>query len=293
MFLNKLVLGSLLVILAAGDPSKGRASCLLQSNRKVTSRFNDVQLDCIDSYMHSLEEVLPGSTEHLRLRKWGGVARHVTAELAPVLGGGYGTTGTRSVAEFTRSLGLKTHHWDPREFPARFWRHLIQASFAFPEKAVPCRFKGLTEDDEFPMNSTQAEKNTCAEKLNEFDFSAASDSYEVILDSPIAEYFLDFYAVSPHSKVILTVRPGSDWVVSRQEHAGSQFPIQSPCGSTLQNANVTVAAQALEAHDTLVRCIVPEGKLLEINLFNGTEVDSAVVAEFLGHPEMSIPFPDS
>mmetsp|Transcript_89918 Transcript_89918/g.160001 ORF Transcript_89918/g.160001 Transcript_89918/m.160001 type:complete len:257 (-) Transcript_89918:42-812(-) len=221
----------------------------------------------------------------------GGVGRHLTAELAPVLGGGYGTTGTRSVADFTKTLGLKTHHWTPTDYPALFWQYLCQAAFAFPEKAVPCRFEGLTEADDFPMFSTQAEKNTCAEKLNEFDFSAPFDSYDVMLDFPTAEFFLDFYAVSPHSKVILTVRPGSDWVVSRQEHIGSQLPIQSPCGSSLENANASVAAQVFEAHNALVRCMVPEGKLLEMNLFNGTEVDSAVVAEFLGHPGMSIPFP--
>ncbi|CAE7559974.1 unnamed protein product [Symbiodinium pilosum] len=107
----------------------------------------------------------------------------------------------------------------------------------------------------------------------------------MLLDTPLAEHFLDFYAVSPNSKVVLTTRSASDWVKSRMQFDSTlAAPLHSPCGLKIAEMNLEAAARLYEAHERLVRCIVPADKLMEINVFAGP-VDVPKLVDFLGLPK--------
>lgn len=87
----------------------------------------------------------------------------------------------------------------------------------------------------------------------------------MLLDTPIGELFLDFYAASPNSKVILTKRDPKEWALARKQFKlGMAIPVQSPCGASLDDISYEDAAFLFGKHDTLVRCVVPPEKLLEI-----------------------------
>ena len=121
-------------------------------------------------------------------------------------------------------------------------------------------------------------------ELNDIDFKgllAGGQKQRILLDTPLAELFLDFYAASPKSKVVLTLRPAKSWVFSRQKGHGksSGWPLQSPCGKQLPELSCEDAAKLFNLHTTLVRCMVPSKNLLEINVFESS-VDPNRVAKF-------------
>ncbi|CAE7493227.1 Crnkl1 [Symbiodinium natans] len=126
----------------------------------------------------------------------------------------------------------------------------------------------------------------CVEALNGVNFSQAmAVGHDMLLDTPLAEHFLDFYAVAPFSKVVLTTRGAADWVKSRiQFDRTLAAPMHSPCGLTLDEINADVATRLYEAHERLVHCMVPAEKLMEINVFD-SPVDVPALMSFLGWPE--------
>eukprot|EP00438_Fugacium_kawagutii_P035119 Skav218759 [mRNA] locus=scaffold1372:129655:131019:- [translate_table: standard] len=107
----------------------------------------------------------------------------------------------------------------------------------------------------------------------------------------MAELFLDFYAASPRSKVILTLRDWERWAESRSEHHGSSpLPVQSPCGPTFSSLSTKDAAKLFGFHETLVRCIVPPDQLLEVHM--DLPLNSKQISQFLGaQSEFEVPFP--
>eukprot|EP00438_Fugacium_kawagutii_P027807 Skav220521 [mRNA] locus=scaffold6435:3307:4668:- [translate_table: standard] len=107
----------------------------------------------------------------------------------------------------------------------------------------------------------------------------------------MAELFLDFYAASPESKVILTLRNSEHWAQSRAKHHGtSPLPVQSPCSHTFSSLATKDAAQLFDLHETLVRCMVPQDHLLEVNM--DLPLNSTQIAQLLGvQPEFEVPFP--
>jgi len=259
--------------------------CLLQrrsdnSGLVASTPFSEAQHGCIGTYLEKVEALAPHSARHLRQRRWGGRSRqrHGTSMLQsllaapPVLGAGFSGTGTRSLALFMKQIGFKAHHpkHKSHDLPDAFWSQILSAG-------------------------NRSSLETCTEILNDIEFSQAfSAGFDSLLGAPAAHHFLDFFAVSPSSRVILTTRPAEEWILAsshgRREDLG--IPLQSPCGATHVDVDSKVAAQLWEAHHDLVRCMVPRQNFLEVRLTNGAMVDSARIAQFLGRTlAWPTPFP--
>ena len=165
------------------------------------------------------------------------------------------------MAVLAKALNLQVDHWFPRDSHNYTWKRL---------------YRMLTGNCKHRV------------ELNDIDFKgllAGGQKQRILLDTPLAELFLDFYAASPKSKVVLTLRPAKSWVFSRQKGHGksSGWPLQSPCGKQLPELSCEDAAKLFNLHTTLVRCMVPSKNLLEINVFESS-VDPNRVAKFFGVP---------
>lgn len=264
-------------LLPAGTPELAgpAGKCLLQrrsdsSGLVASTSFSEAQHGCVSTYLEKVEALAPQSARHLRQRRWGGrsIQRNGTSLLQfqaaapPVLGAGYSGTGTRALALFMKQIGFKPHHpkHKSHEWPDAFWAQIVSAG-------------------------SHGSLETCTDILNDIDFSQAfSAGIYSLLGAPAAHHFLDLYAVSPSSRVILTTRPAEEWILASSHGRKEDLavPLQSPCGATRADVDSKVAAQLLEAHHDLVRCMVPRQNLLEIRLPNGAMVDSARIAQFLG-----------
>ncbi|CAE7513566.1 unnamed protein product [Symbiodinium natans] len=267
---------------ADGVAGVGQASCLIQQRADAAktlieakdSPFSPAQWQCISEYGASVDADLPGFSRRLEQRHFGGTGQATTGSV--ILGAGFGTTATRSLAAFGRQLGLGVHHFvqghNAHEIP-KFWSRLTHLT----KLQHP---KGL---------------DGCISTLNALNFSEAFDQgNDLLLDTPMAEHFLDFYAVSPQSKVILTNRDAVDWAKARLEWDETMVvPLHSPCGVKLATMSAEKAARLYEAHSRLVRCIVPAENLMEINVFDGSRIDVPALSEFLGkgRPEFAPLFP--
>eukprot|EP00931_Biecheleriopsis_adriatica_P071771 TRINITY_DN456_c0_g1_i1.p1 TRINITY_DN456_c0_g1~~TRINITY_DN456_c0_g1_i1.p1 ORF type:complete len:622 (+),score=69.31 TRINITY_DN456_c0_g1_i1:74-1939(+) len=236
------------------------------------------QSQCVESYLDSLESILPGSAHHLRSRQWGGAGNVLKQDgKAPILVAGFGTTATRSLAVLSRQLGLMAHHYTLSDAPAHFWPELRNAAVL-----------GNISEGAF------GSRKECAEHLNTVNFTAALDQgFDILLDTPMAENFLDFFAVSPTSKVILTKRNSTEWVLAREEYKNFlNIPIQSPCGYRMLDVPHKVSEALYDRHSELVRCMVPSENFLELDIFRGSAEASQMVARFLGKaPAWYPPFP--
>ncbi|CAL1127959.1 unnamed protein product, partial [Cladocopium goreaui] len=233
------------------------------ANVDDVSGFSTEQQQCIASYVEEVQALLP--RYHLQSRRFGGISKATKAKAAPVLGAGFGSTATRSLAVFGRQLGLKVHHFDPLDSPK--WSDL-----------------------DLRLNTSCSERH----QLNQVNFSELlhETGSDVFLDTPMAELFLDFFAASPSSKVILTLRDSKQWALRRLKNfADAPVPVQSSCGHRLDSLSVEAAAQLFESHQKLVRCVVPPKQLLEVNVFDGA-LNSTKIARFLGvKPDFYVPFP--
>ena len=257
----------LAIFLACVARVRSESSCLVQlpsdSARAIGalgSPFSRQQKQCIDDYVSNVKTVLPNYT--LDGRSFGGKIGGEPLHNPPILGAGFGSTATRSVAALARALNLQVEHC-PSQGRNETWMRL---------------YRMMTADCKLRV------------ELNDIDFKgmiAGEQKQRFWLDTPLAELFLDFYAASPKSKVVLTLRPAKSWCFSRQKHHGNSpvngWPLQSPCGKRLSELSCEDAAKLFNLHTTLVRCMVPSKNLLEINVFESS-VDPNRVAKFFGVP---------
>mmetsp|Transcript_29868 Transcript_29868/g.55975 ORF Transcript_29868/g.55975 Transcript_29868/m.55975 type:complete len:621 (-) Transcript_29868:307-2169(-) len=257
------------------DASRHDSDDIEESPAWQESVFSEQQKACIKEYAATVDADLPGFSARFRQRKFGGVGMPAPDDLT-ILAAGFGTTATRSLSLFGRQLGLQVHHYKPDDNPQHFWLKV----------------------DELVNNQHLDGFEGCVSDLNKINFSepfadAAGRDY-LLVDTPMAEQFLDFYAISPNSKVVLTLRDATEWVLGRTSfNPELAAPVHDSCGVQLTSLEVDAATRLVKAHDRLVRCMVPPEKLLEINVFNGTAVDTGVLTEFLGRgrPEFPSPFP--
>jgi len=260
----------------------GQASCLIQQRADTgkaviepkDSPFSPAQWQCISQYGASVDADLPGFSRRLEQRRFGGTGK-ARLDGSVILGAGFGTTATRSLAAFARQLGLAVHHCKQgkREEIPEFWMRLMNITSMLDPQGL----------------------DGCLSTLDVLNFSEAFDQgNDLLLDTPMAEHFLDFYAVSPQSKVILTNRNAVDWVKARLQWDETMVaPLHSPCGMKLAPMSPEMAVRLYEAHNRLVRCIVPPEKLTEINVFDGSTLDVPALSDFLGkgRPEFPPLFP--
>lgn len=263
------------VLVSATEPvhSQSKTSCLMQHRADASkwldakeiaqdSPFSDEQRHCIREYASSVDADIPGFAGQLAHRKFGGAGAAATND-SVILGAGFGTTATRSLFTFAAQLGRRVHHWSSAADPPEFWTQLN----GLVSKKHPDGASG------------------CYKAVNAMNFSASLAGHDMLLDTPLAEHFLDFYAVSPNSKVVLTTRRAADWVKSRMQFDRTlPVPLHSPCGMSLEEIGFDVAVRLYEAHERLVRCIVPAAKLTEINVFEAP-VNVTALIDFFGWPQ--------
>lgn len=228
---------------------------------RLPSRFTQAQETCISQYVASVNHTLPGFEALLRLRRWGGrcTPKRGAGEKR-FINAGQGTTATKSLDCLFQQMGFRQHHWTLSDAPAAFWRSLVTSDM-----------KGPTDGH-------------CMSALNGLDFGAPLELYDLIGDHPVGTHFLDFYACRPDAKVLLTTRPSAKWVPARLDHyTESEVPMESPCGLKLKDAPTGVGAALFDAHDDLVRCIVPKQDLFEVDVFTKSATGlSSQIAQFAG-----------
>ncbi|CAE7387586.1 Crnkl1, partial [Symbiodinium necroappetens] len=178
------------VLVSATEPvhSQSKTSCLMQHRADASkwldakeiaqdSPFSDEQRHCIREYASSVDADIPGFAGQLAHRKFGGAGAAATND-SVILGAGFGTTATRSLFTFAAQLGRRVHHWSSAADPPEFWTQLN----GLVSKKHPDGASG------------------CYKAVNAMNFSASLAGHDMLLDTPLAEHFLDFYAVSPNSK---------------------------------------------------------------------------------------------
>lgn len=201
---------------------------------------------CIRGYSNKLNGVRRGLGDDV-IRRFGNVSfNDVGAKAIPqtsiVLGAGYGTTGTRSLDTALRLMGLQGEHYGPTG--QRFARLLgYQARPKIFPRDATCK---NTLERQFP---------------HEFKYDK-----QYLVDTPVAELFLDLYWTFPDAKVILTTRPAREWAARRLVHHSVPAPIQEPCGY-LQGHFKKNLAKLFDYHNDLVRCVVPKERLFELNFW--------------------------
>jgi len=237
---------------------------------------------CIENYRRGLNGVRQGLGNTLQDSSF---RVPKVSEKPLVIGAGIGSTATRSVSKALMMLGQKVSH----------------CGVDFQSCDVPAvnRFlsPGLTPGwgGSAPRELTTGEKQQCRQILSSFDYTNIPD-VDAIFDTPVAEVFLYLWRSFPNAKVILTTRNSSEWLASRAKHhpAKALVPMQNPCGEYINHPATSFSGKQLETlfdmHSDLVRCLVPDNQLLEVNLFEMREYQKKALfgnlANFLG---MSLP----
>merc|ERR1712070_60412 len=133
-----------------------------------------------------------------------------------VLGAGFGATGTHSLAMVLSKLGLRTWHFDMVYERGRWKGQYLPWTAAL--------IKTLA------VNATHG----CQNILHNFDFTSLPTAAQAIVDTPVAELFVNLFMSFPRSRVILTKRPANQWVRSRLTSDISNYdsrsflPVQEP-----------------------------------------------------------------
>eukprot|EP00928_Gymnodinium_smaydae_P061696 TRINITY_DN45726_c0_g1_i1.p1 TRINITY_DN45726_c0_g1~~TRINITY_DN45726_c0_g1_i1.p1 ORF type:complete len:649 (-),score=76.28 TRINITY_DN45726_c0_g1_i1:119-1990(-) len=248
------------------DPCEASPAATSGRASGSSSSFTASQEKCISDYIDAAETAYPGSADHLQKRRWGGAGSPLReSREPPILGVGFGTTGAERIVLFSHLLGLTSR---PLAEDSNFWQSLSNASAL-----------GRT-----PAGDTSTSRKECVALLNEVNFTVPLvEEVEMFIDTPVAEHFLDFYALSTSSKVVMTTRPSLQWVdATLALDAENDVPMLSPCGLKLAAVKREVAAQLKDSYETLVRCMVPPDNLLEVDVFNSTGPSTLRIANFLG-----------
>ena len=167
-----------------------------------------------------------------------------------VLGGGFGSTGTTSLLQALEKIGLVA--WHAAYGPA-------------VNSTSPNDFRLGIMTPWFGAGSVDA----CHVRLNAATYRLPS-GVGAIVDRPTAEAFFDFWWANPSATVVLTRRPGRDWVRSRvaKFQRRDAMPVDRPCGLRLSDARSDdEIVRLLRFHDEAVRCVVPAERLVEVNVF--------------------------
>ena len=167
-----------------------------------------------------------------------------------VLGGGFGSTGTTSLLQALEKIGLVAWH----------------AAYGPPVSSTsPNDFRLGIMQPWFNAGSVAA----CHVQLNSATYRLPS-GVGAIVDRPAAEAFFDFWWANPSATVVLTRRPGRDWVRSRSAKFQKRdaMPVDRPCGLRLSDANSDdEVVRLLHLHDEAVKCVVPHDRLVDVNVF--------------------------
>ena len=171
-----------------------------------------------------------------------------------VLGGGFGSTGTTSLAYALDRLGLVTWH----------------AHLGATVRANASAGAGAITPDDFRRAIGRAWSSPrCQAELASINYRVPP-SVGALVDRPSAESFLDLWWANPNALVLLTHRPAADWVRSRTGFGMKMnLPLDRPCHNlSFADASAREAGRMLTLHDDLVLCVVPKRQLIDIDVFS-------------------------
>jgi len=177
-----------------------------------------------------------------------------------IIGAGAGTTGTQTVAYAVSLLGLKVIHfremWNP-------WgrRNLTFGDKSDADPGIGMQFYRLwgVEED---VNAT-----SCLEKGRRLEFKRFED-VDAVFDSPFPAYTYDLIRAYPNSRIILTVRDPSTWVVKRRtHHPNPDAHYLRSCGAKLANLSESAGAELFRATNDWVQCVSRVDRIVKINVF--------------------------
>jgi len=193
----------------------------------------------------------------------------VTPRSAPisVIGAGFGTTGTSSLAAALSAFNLTVFH--------------ANAAFASSNDSKVYTPDGQLLDPyayRSPIMKAWQERS-CFEMLDAHDYTLPR-GLNAWLDRPVAESFVDILLANTDAKVVLTTRPVADWVVERGKY-NVQIPIERPCYAPrrIGTRNMELVGRLVLLHNELVRCLVPPSRLLEIDVFGGASGSASGAAD--------------
>lgn len=109
--------------------------------------------------------------------------------------------------------------------------------------------------------------------LGKINYTNIREDVDAIFDQPVAEVFLYLLKSFPNAKVILTIQNSSAWADSciRHHNASTIIPKQSHCGllggylASRFSFNRKELETLYDMQSDLVRCLVPNDNLLELN----------------------------
>lgn len=231
---------------------------------------------CVGLYADKLDAVRPGLGKAIRSHP--GTVRK-TSRRRLVIGAGSGSTGTSSLTTALTQLGLTVAHDHQTPIPKNeycpFWGHMRYTLFTEASKCIPY--------------------------LREFDFTDVPKGIDAVVDTPYTELFVDLFLAFPRARFILTDRPKEEWAKKRMRFAGgiTSMPVQEPCGMTVERDQpLDQFAELFTINNDFVRCVVPRGRLFELDVFQNRTPDLLMgLARFLrvrpprGHRHKGLAFP--
>lgn len=209
-------------------------------------RLDPREAECISHYASKLDDIRGGLGDAVRIRAeefdFTRAANRNDTKMH-FFGAGYGTTGTRSLHTALQLMGFTGEHAD---------------------------LKGLYRKMIYKVLGIRGRPNAnCKQQLKDMFPSSFKYDKDYILDTPVAELFLDLYWTFPDAKFILTTRSAEQWVKSRIGHhdSGEAAVLEEPCNLHMASFTDQELTNMYLYHNDLVRCVVPKERLFEINVF--------------------------
>lgn len=258
-------------------------SCVMSLRGLTVHRENDDPVQtCVEQYADGLDLVrkdLGGSVRELsRLRP----SRISMQEM--VFNVGPGTTATHYVTELLDDAGLRGFHYTKRWAPFNELMEIVGR--CYPDSWDNCSHSH--ERHEQHGSPPQYVRDACYKHLREFDFSDFGKA-EHVSDTPFPELFVHLYRAYPNAKFILSTRDAEEWAHKRAvDHNDTLATIQEPCGRFVYQFTEQQNQELFRLHNQLVHCVVPESRLLELDIFTHPEEMEGMpqrLGSFLhGHP---------
>lgn len=161
-----------------------------------------------------------------------------------VFGVGSGSTGTMSLKAALTTLGVRTGHAGDKS-----------------------GMKGWEDVDHFSQVVNMMLMNMRS-MLRTYDWSSqVPEEMDALVDTPMNEMFVDLFLAYPQAKFILTTRPSEEWAKIRMDGPWTYMPMQEPTLTNQMGFSVELAAQMFDLNNQLIRCAVPQDRLMEIDMF--------------------------
>lgn len=212
-----------------------------------------------------------------------------TSNRSLIIGANEGSTGTRTITAVLRSQGYTVSHGPEHPAVARLlgWT-CVRGWWDGPTPRLrgkeahdawlgwrPCRRE--TESQAFERCSSRPPPL----------HSEAFESVDVALDTPINSVWYDLWLGHPHARVLWMHRPALSWVLRRcpnfrtpssngtatRTQCQASVPMPRSCNVAMGELSLAQNVAAYESHATLVGCLVPPTRLLNISLFENRSTE--------------------